>query len=451
MDGGQSRTKLEAQSALNAAALDRRLNVRKRAREDGARNLPAIDAQDLSETERAIAAAVAGERTRVEQARAEARADAERRLRALAPVRQDFSGPTLEARLALTQAEGRLAHDWGVVAQRARRSRQDLDDFRQAHDLRRQAVTPASTLWQAGLLFLAALFESLFSATLFAETDPRGLLGGAITAIGLSGANVVLGFLAGYVGLRYLQHRHRFLKAAGGAAFALLFAMALILNGGAAAWRDMLATMQDDSSDATASLWSSVLHLHSPQAVILLMLGAGVWVFATLKGYSKFDDPYPDYGKMDRAARDAEEDLSDFRSEARKELEAPIETARAALSARMEKMRAEHEAMSKAFDAAALKMQTLDARARALDDAAASAVQLYRQENIAARTTPAPAYFSAPPPGEGAARDALAGCAAMMDDARALLEDAQAQTAEAYKGLLAELEGAQARLDAAAR
>ena len=64
------------------------------------------------------------------------------------------------------------------------------------------------------------------------------------------------------------------------------------------------------------------------------MLGAGVWVFAALKGYSGFDDPYPDFGKMDRAARDASEALSDFRADARLELEAPIERGEARRSRR---------------------------------------------------------------------------------------------------------------------
>src|SRR5690606_5599509 len=112
----------------------------------------------------------------------------------------------------------------------------------------------------------------------------------------------------------------------------------------------------DMGSDASFRLWS-LLSLQSPQAIILLMLGAGVWVFAALKGYSGFDDPYPDYGKMDRAAQAAADSLSEVRAEARAELEAPLDAAKTALAARLEKMRAEHEAMSEAFDAAAMKME----------------------------------------------------------------------------------------------
>ncbi|MBK6703020.1 MAG: hypothetical protein IPG56_04025 [Caulobacteraceae bacterium] len=316
--------------------------------------------------------------------------------------------------------------------------------------MRRAAVYPQSTLLQSGLLFCAAVFEALFSAALFAEDDERGLLGGAITAIGLSGANVTLGFIAGFLGLRYLQHREAPMKAMGAVAFAFVGLLALMLNLFAADWRDQLATLSgrqvDMGSDASFHLWS-LLSLDSPQAIILLMLGAGVWVFSALKGYSGFDDPYPDFGKMDRAAKAASETLSDFRADARVDLEAPINKAKTELLARVDKMRAEFDAMSKAFDAAAMNMETLDAKGRALDDAAASAVHLYRQENAAARTSPAPAYFSSPPPSAGPALDALGGAAAMIDEARARLAEAQAQSARSLEELLAELDAATNRHD----
>src|SRR5262249_3359423 len=121
--------------------------------------------------------------------------------------------------------------------------------------------------------------------------------------------------------------------------------------------------------------------------------------------------------------------------------------ARAALSARLEKMRAEFEAMTKAFDAGAQRMEMLDARARALDDAVAEAIQLYRQENAGARTTPAPAYFSAPPPAAGPALDALTTAAGMIDSARALVHDAQRLSAEALEALVNELDDAATKLE----
>lgn len=450
MDGGQTRPNAERAAAkpphsISASALDKKLGIRKHARDDAARNLPRPDAEDLSETERAIVEAVAVERARVDQARHDAKADAERRMRTLAPTPQDFAGPAIDARLALRQVTGRIAQDWDEASARASEAREELEGFKRDNGLRRAAIYPRSTLLQSGLLFCAAVFEALFSAALFAEDDERGLLGGAITAIGLSGANVTLGFIAGFLGLRYLQHERLPMKAMGATAFAFVGALALMLNLFAADWRDQLAALSgrqvEMGSDASFHLWS-LLSLDSPQAIILLMLGAGVWVFSALKGYSGFDDPYPDFGKMDRAAKAAADSLSHFRADARLELEAPINTATAVLSGRLEKMRHEFEAMNKAFDAAAAKMETLDAQARALDDAAASAVHLYRQENAAHRTSPAPGYFSSAPPAAGPSLDALSTTAAMIDDARARLADAQLQSTRSLEELLGELEAA---------
>lgn len=438
-------------AGVSVAALDKRLGLRRRAREDAARGFPHAGASELTPTESAIVEAVAQERMLLDRAREAAKAEAERNLRALAPTPQDFTAPMLEARLSLQQTAGRLAHDWAEAASRARAARADLDHFKHTHSLRRAAIYPQSALLQTGLLFCTALFEALFSAALFAEDDARGLLGGAIIAIGLSGANVTLGFLAGFLGLRYLQHVRAPIKAAGAFAFAALALLALMLNLFAADWRDLLAARSggqlDMGADASFHLWS-LLNLKSPQAIILLMLGAGVWAFAAIKGYSGFDDPYPDYGKMARAAQSAADELSDFKADARRELEAPIDAARAALASRIETMRAEFEAMSRAFDEAAEKCASLDAHARALDDAAAAAVHLYRQENAAARSGPAPAYFGSPPPAAGPALDVLAASAAMIDAARERLREAHAAHAQAHETLLAELDGVTARLDA---
>lgn len=115
MDGGQTqapafRTSAKPPPGLSASALDKRLGLRKRAREDAARNIPRQDATDLSAAELAVVEIVAGERARVDQARNLAKAEAERRLRALAPEPQDFAGP------AARRAAGAEARRWTLIA-----------------------------------------------------------------------------------------------------------------------------------------------------------------------------------------------------------------------------------------------------------------------------------------------------------------------------------------------
>lgn len=447
MDGGQGKALASGKAAPSVAALDKRLNLRRRAREAGARGEPGEEATELCAVELDILQAVAGERRRIDLARLEAKAEAERRLRALNPAPEDFAAPAFDARLSLRQLSGRLAHDWSEAARRAAEARADLHAFKQEHALRRAAIYPRSSLMQAGLLACATLFEAMFSAALIAEN--KSILQAAILAVGLSSANVTLGFLGGFLGLRYLQHVRPLVRIAGVAGFGALTFLAVTLNLFAAEYRDRAAAgAPDQGSDASFHLWS-LLRLETPEAIILLMLGGGVWVFAALKGYSGFDDPYPDFGKMSRAAERAAEVLSDFRAEAHVELEAPLDQARGALNQRLERMGAAFEAMNKAFNSAALEMERLDAQARALDEAAQDAVHLFRQENLAARTIPAPAYFSTPPPAIGPALDALAVCAAMIDAARARLKVGHADAAEARNGLQAEFDAVTKALDAA--
>jgi len=436
---------LRAKEEIGAESLARRLNVRARARADGAAGLPKLDARDLADAERDIAAAVSAARADVERRRADLAAETERALRAAAPAPVAFAALTADARLALRQAEGRYAHAYAEAAGRAQEARRHLAGFKEDNRLRRIAIYPASRVMQAGLLLAAAVFESLFSAALFAETDERGLLGGAVTAIGLSGANVTLGFLAGFLGLRYLQHVRWPLKTLGALAFAALAGVALYLNFFAAIWRQTLTTPA--GADDAGNFLAQAFALTSPQAIVLLMLGGGVWVFSALKGYSGFDDPYPDFGKLDRASAEANEALAALREEAREDLEQPVTEARAAVNAALETHNAALDRMTRLYDSAAQAVAALDAEGRRLDDAARSAIQLYRQENIAARAGPAPAYFSDLPPNAGAEPDGLAACGALIAEARAAHAAAQDAATHARETLIADLDAATRRLE----
>jgi hypothetical protein len=266
----------------------------------------------------------------------------------------------------MRQAEGRIAHDYARAVTNARAAAEDLAHFRRRHRLDRAAVYPSSRVLQAGILLCAAVLEASFSAALFAETDDRGLLGGAVTAVGLSGANVTLGFLAGFLGLRYLQHRNALTKTAGAIAFAALSMLALFLNFFAAVWRQTIA----GGGIGDGGFLSSAFSLTEPQAIVLLMLGGGVWVFATLKGYSGFDDPYPDFGKLARASERAAEDLAEVRAEARDALEEPVADARDALEAQLEQRRTALAQMTKLYDDAAQDIARLPTAA---DDSPARA------------------------------------------------------------------------------
>jgi hypothetical protein len=420
-------------------------DVRSRAKADAAACCPPSDAAGLSPFEREIVDAHGDERALLEGQRTKKAGDAERTLRRMKPGQPDLAGPAAAARLAFARIEGRAGPDFAAALERARRTKEDLETFRRSHLLQRDAVYPESTLMQAGLLLCAALFEAVFSATLFAQEAEQGLLGGAIIAVGLSGANVTLGFLAGFLGLRYLQPVRLWPRLFGGTAFAVFASSAALLNWFAAQWRETLASESRAIDPFAPAL--DVFGFAEPQAVVLLMLGAGVWVFAALKGYSGFDDPHPEYGKMHRAHRAAAGDLAELRTDIREDLEDAVEEARSTIEAELETMRKAARSMRLAYDEAAAAVGAVDARLRKADERAVSLLQLYRRENLSARTSPPPAYFSEPPPISPEPEDALSLCGREISDGEARLSAAQATASDVLRTLAADMESVSARLD----
>jgi hypothetical protein len=192
------------------------------AREDGAAGAPPQNGADWSTAERDVLALLAEQRRHYEAARASIAERAEQDLIRLAPPAFDPGAACAQAQVDLRLVGGRLGPDLAASSARARRAQQQLESFREAHGMARPAIYPASRVLQAGLLLLAAGFESVFSAALFAENDERGLLGDALAALGLSGANFTLGFLAGFLGLRNLGARETIACVIGAAGLIVL-------------------------------------------------------------------------------------------------------------------------------------------------------------------------------------------------------------------------------------
>ncbi len=113
-----------------------------------------------------------------------------------------------------------------------------MDCFRETHALARPAIYPQAAASSLALVLLAQLYNASGSASPFADIDPVGLIGSAGKAVGLSLANVALGFLARYLGLRDLGHRRLPVRDAGAGALVAGKLGGLGLTLFAAQWRD---------------------------------------------------------------------------------------------------------------------------------------------------------------------------------------------------------------------
>lgn len=424
--------------------LERRLHISRRARLEGVAELPASTSTDPSDVELDIHAAILAEREQLEGEAARLVEGLERDLRRLAPSMARCETLFADAEAELRRVEGRFGPAFLALMQTHRTAIAQLAAFRAAHALHRPPVYPDSPLLQAAFLFLAATFEAAFSATLFANASDAGLLGGAATALGLSGANVALGFLAGFLGLRYVQHRSWALKIAGSAAAVCAVCAAIALNAFAALWRERL---HGPLTPLESLDQASLLGLTQPEAVILLMLGLAVWVFSALKGYSGFDDPYPDFGKRDRAVRRTEADVNAAREALREALEAPVLSVRAETQAAMAAQEAALLAMRALYDNGADALAEIAAQHRRLEETGTELITRYRQENGAARKSPPPAHFSQAPVFAFPPQEPLQRAAAALESARLETDDSQRRIARGISELGILLENASARLE----
>lgn len=436
----------QAAQSVDFDSLERALSVRRRARADGQAERPPSNSEEETPCERDIRAAIAAETDRIAAAERTLSAELMRRFGQRPGAGDGVDAALAGARLALRLAEARIGDTVREARDRAARAKADLVGFRARQGLDRDADYPDSRVLAIGLLLAAALFEAIFSATLFVHDADGGYAQAAAVALGLGGSNVLLGVLAGYVGMRQLQRREPVLKLTGAAALAVFAGLGLALNVFAARYRESLAAGEETGRPLLQLSRSELFGLITPEAVVLLMLGVGVWMFSAGKGFAGLDDPFPGYGGRDRFAKAAAEDYEALRIDAIDALERPIRDADDAIEADVAEHRAHVQALQAAYDAAGASAMALAAQRRALASAQRDIVALYQRENMLARTTPAPARFGETNWPDPSAIDPLAEAGAALRDANATMKTLRDRASAAHAALQSHLQDSQRRL-----
>jgi hypothetical protein len=227
----------------------------------------------------------------------------------------------------------------------------DLEQFKKANRLTRDAHYPSSPLFAFGVLLLLILVEAGINGVLFAETSDQGLFGGWLEAFVLSATNVCAAFLFGRLVLPQLHRRGLLVKPLAGLAALAGFGLLIAINLGGAHYRDFKGelakheteapTVQPKSQitvlspssktavpgqsaktpigtaaspsplppsepgpsaveqDAIRQALANPLALRSFSSLFLLAIGLCGATIAAWDGY-KFDDPFPGFGKRHR-------------------------------------------------------------------------------------------------------------------------------------------------------
>jgi len=450
-----------AGAAAEAATLERRLAVRRRARADGAAGRPDAEARSIP-AEQEIIDAIDQERGKLLRDRASIATSLEQGWRRLATSADEIEMHSAAARLSLRQMEGRLRLSLETAAARAEEAAGDLDAFKRREQVRWRARTPESLTLSTGMLVGLVAIEAVASAPIFADAMNGGLAQGYMAAVTLSGLNASIGLIGGFFGIRYLQRRDATLKWLGGLCTLAAVAFGIFFNVFASLWRaravedieraEALRAMQRGKpfdaevlagqSDALSLLFDT----RHGETFILLVLGIIVLIGALVKGATGFDDPVPDHGALTRAAEREQEDFADAQEDALEALDEPITSARQKIDALMVERRTALAAIRTQYDDAEAKLHALDVRLDDLALAQAMLIETYRVANMAARRTPPPPGFMTPPPQPDSPPDALERAGGLRAQAEAALSNLAVTARREIEALIVEREAVEQRL-----
>ena len=267
--------------------------------------------------------------------------------------------------------------------------------FRTKHRLDRPSKmsSPRATFFKVALIVALLLGEFVANGTLLSKGSALGLVGGVLESVIFSFLNVGGALFFGVYLIPFVNHRFFLAKVAGALSFLGYLAFALGVNLGLAHYREVAATLQEGAgAQVMQRLYDRPFSLDDFQSWLLFALGVFFSLIAMIDGLT-LKDSYPGFAKRDQALRTVRERYADERRNAiqtlgdvRKDYEDALTTARADLG----KQRSEHDSIV----SHRLRLIALfNEHQGQLEKAANLLLRVYRDANVAARATAAPARF----------------------------------------------------------
>ena len=218
-------------------------------------------------------------------------------------IKSDFAS-------GLEKLKTNFAHKHRELLKNLVQARRDLVNFKRKNEIDRQrADYPESRYAHFFWIFVALAIEGGANAGFFPQN--LGLLGGFVTAVGVSAVNVAVSFLIGFLFIRNLNHLQITRKLLG--ALGLLFSLPLItfLHLTVAHYREAVIRGQDvNVFGVVPQVWSDPFGIQDMESMMLVLIGGVVSIIAIYKGYT-FDDRYPGFGAEYRKWNDIMEEVSD--------------------------------------------------------------------------------------------------------------------------------------------
>jgi hypothetical protein len=385
---------------LNVDRIADEMQLAARGAERGAQNRPTSDARTLDDVEHQI----------VERIEAHKQDSHSLYLDHMHTYDERVTALSFEERFATIQqaapeavgdfrAEATVGRDeLFVLRRRLNETEIERERFRARHRIERPArlASPGTTILKIGVLAILFIIEVVINGSFLAKANIGGLLGGAAQAVTFAALNILASFFWGMVLIRLINRRNYFLKLLGLLSFLGYLAFAIALNLTLSHLREIPPTVS-----VHGDVGQEVLHrlLTAPQALtdvnswVFFSIGLIFSMIAMADGLMFFD-PYMGYAGLERRWIEATKQFATARGELIERLRDIREDAGEVMNEAARDLSVRRSEYDSLLQGRSRLAQRFSQHQNQIEQAGRALLEIYREANRRARTTPAPDYFA---------------------------------------------------------
>ena len=380
--------------SIDLETLKGELRLETRGLKNGRANLPDHDATDLDQVEREIVQTV--KHIRQESLKETAGRERIYRERITGADRQGLRIGQIanDAEINFRKEVSRRHSQLEVAIDDRNESEADLLQFREDNRLHRTVYETGGLLKWVALVIAIIIAESLMNGVFFAESHDLAVLGGIMTAFGISLLNVGVASIAGHA-FRQKNHVVFLQQCAGWLALFFGILIALFINFLVGHFRDLTEKVgwNTAAGEAFERVVTLNLQMQDHEAWLLTGIGLLIAIVSIWKAYVAFD-PYPGYSRVSNRFLIKRNELQDLRDETLEVLSQTREEATNSLNE-------EHKFIHASFGQAQIAYEELKAlvgwRRHAFlqecEQGVGYLLSVYRDANRKVRTAPEPGYW----------------------------------------------------------
>jgi uncharacterized protein YukE len=284
-----------------------------------------------------------------------------------------------------------------VLRRRLNESEIEREQFRKYHRIERPArlATAGKAVLKIGVLAILFIIEVVINGSFLAKANVGGLLGGAAQAVTFAALNIIASFFWGMVLIRLVNRRNYFLKLIGALSFMAYLAFAIALNLTLSHLREIppaVALTDHVGEEVLHRLLTAPVGLADINSWILFAIGLVFSLIAMADGLMFFD-PYVGYAGLERRWVEATRQFSDTRGELIERLRDIREDATEVMNEAARDLSVRRSEYDSLLQGRVRLAQRFEQHQNQIEQTARALLEIYREANRKARSTPAPDYF----------------------------------------------------------